>query len=168
MKYMGYEIWVCPSVRQSIGLSVCPSFLKLSLTVNGSGHHSSISPSLYIQNHSYILPHSPQFPIFLQYGKTERDRNALKARCHSFCLRAPILSQEPSSEEMKLLHQQYRIPVSDGPVPFIILPGFKVHPYSMLELWMQTFGCIHENPPGIGPHEILQRSRFLYPMAKSL
>ena len=96
-------------------------------------------------------------PIYLQYGKTERDRAALNSRCHKISLRAPILKHPPTPQQQLSMRKHYGMTQN---VPYILLPPYKVEPYCILELWLRVFKTVHANPPGLGEHEILQNSPF--------
>ena len=87
-----------------------------------------------------------------QYGKTERDKEALKARCHQISLRVPILKKRPTEKQLIDLHKKYGVPKSAQPMPYILLPKQKVHPYAMLELWRRNFE-FDADPPGLLPDE---------------
>ena len=59
-----------------------------------------------------------------------------------------------TENQLKNLHKKYGVPESAQPMPYVILPKQKIHPYAMLELWRRNFE-FDADPPGLSPDETM-------------
>ena len=123
---------------------------------------SPIPPSPHVPSYSSPPPPSP--PLHFQYAKgNQRDLVALQSRCHVLEFKVPVLTYQPDLEdqdEMKLLYQNYEVPSSVDPFPYVVLPPHEeIHPCVLLELYTRHFDVTDELMP-LEAHEVLQNMPF--------